>query len=79
MLELLLAGHITTDMQASCQTGDYVSLSNSTAREAAHPPSPNPNVASRCTMLGLMGGWGEQGDAAYLLLEFCHLFGWQLL
>lgn len=26
MLELQLAGHITTDMQASRQTGDYMSL-----------------------------------------------------
>lgn len=79
MLELLLGGHITTDMQAGCQTGDHVSLSNSTATKAAHPCSPNPNVASRCTVLDLVGGWGEEGDAASLLLELCHLFGWQLL
>lgn len=33
---MLLAGHITTVMQASCQRGDYVSLkalSNSTAKQ----------------------------------------------
>lgn len=38
MLELQLAGHITTDMQASCQTGDCVSLkalNNGAAGEVA--------------------------------------------
>lgn len=71
---MLLAGHITTDMQASCQTQDYVllkALSNSTAREVAHPCSPDPDDASICTMLGMIGGWGEERDAAYLFSEFC--------
>lgn len=38
MLELQLAGHITADMHASCQTGDYVSLkalTNGPASEVA--------------------------------------------
>lgn len=40
------------------------------------PSSPDPNAASRCTSLGVMGGWGEEGATAYLLLDLCHLFGW---
>lgn len=41
MFELHSAGHITTDMQASCQMGDYVSLkalNNSAASEVAQAP-----------------------------------------
>lgn len=37
MLELKLAGHITTDMQASCQKGDYVSLKSLNKQAGSSP------------------------------------------
>lgn len=63
MLELLLAGHITTDMQASCQTGDYVSLealSNNTASEVALPSFSLPKCCQQMHNAG-SDGWVERG------------------
>lgn len=70
------AGHITTDMQAGCQMGDYVSLTAPNDGAASELAQAQFSWPKRRVSLGVRGGWRAEGDAAYLLLQLCHLFRW---
>lgn len=69
MLELQLAGHITTDTKASCQTGDYVSLralNSSTASDLAYAQFSLLKCCQQMHIAGCDGCVGREGG--------CNLF-----
>lgn len=85
-LELQLAGRITTNMQASCQMGDYVSLktlNKGTASEVAQAQFSWPKCHQQLHLWWVGGGWGECSlftfrvvTPFWLVLYSCHTDLW---